>query len=230
MNIHVFQHVPFEGLGSISRWADGRGAQVRTTRFYDDPTIPALDDINLLIAMGGPMSVNDEAALPWLIAEKQCIRDAVARGIPTLGVCLGAQLIASALGAKVYRQADKEIGWLPIAGGTTAAETFAFPAHTTVFHWHGETFDLPPGAMCLASSTACPNQAFAIDGHVLGLQCHLEATPEAVATLVEYCGDELVPGRYVQAAAEILAASASTFHTSNRLMERLLDQLTRGDR
>ena len=114
------------------------------------------------------MSVNDEAALPWLAAEKQFVRDVVAQDIPVLGVCLGAQLIASALGARVFRGAVKEIGWFPIRGVSTPTSAFRFPAECLVFHWHGETFDLPENATWLAESAGCANQAFQLKHNVIG--------------------------------------------------------------
>ena len=145
MNVHVLQHVPFEGIGSIESWLAARDAQIRYTRFYESATLPDLMEIDLVIAMGRPMSVNDEATISWLMPEKQFIRDAIASGIPVLGVCLGAQLIASALGAHVYRNHQKEIGWFEIESVSGAEDVFRFPPKTVVFHWHGETFDLPAG-------------------------------------------------------------------------------------
>jgi GMP synthase-like glutamine amidotransferase len=170
---------------------------VSYTRFFDDPALPQLNGLDLVIAMGGPMSVNDESTLPWLLSEKRFIRSAVERGIPVLGVCLGAQLVASALGARVYRNAQKEIGWFSIEGTPSTPNTFRFPEKCIAFHWHGETFSLPPGAVRLAKSVACENQAFQI-AHVIGLQFHLETTPESARALLDHCGDELVPGPYVQ--------------------------------
>ncbi len=227
MNIHVLQHVAFEGLGSIARWASGRDARVTWTRFYQDPRIPRLDDVDLLVAMGGPMSVNDEGEFPWLVDEKACIRDAIARRVPTVGICLGAQLIANALGARVYPQPVKEIGWFPIAATDDARTRMAWPRDITAFHWHGETFDLPPRAVRLASSPACANQAFRIDDTGLALQFHLEATPDSVAQLVEHCRGELVAGEYIQQEPEIVGAPPSAFATTNALLDRLLDQLVR---
>jgi GMP synthase-like glutamine amidotransferase len=227
MHVHVFQHVPFEGLGSIGHWATDRGARVTWTRFHEDPAIPPLDDVDLLVAMGGPMSVNDERDYPWLADEKARIREAITRRIPTLGVCLGAQLIASALGSRVYRQPDKEIGWFPIQAADDAIRTLDWPREITVFHWHGETFDLPARAVRLASSPACLNQAFCVDDAAIGLQFHLEATPGSVAQLAAHCRDELVPGRYIQHEAEIVGATASACAATNALLDRLLDRLVR---
>ncbi|MCG6986123.1 MAG: gamma-glutamyl-gamma-aminobutyrate hydrolase family protein [Thiocapsa sp.] len=230
MKVQVLQHVPFEDIGSMRPWLAARGATLGYTRFYADPDLPAPDGIDLVIAMGGPMSVNDEAELPWLRAEKAFLRELVARRVPMLGVCLGAQMIASALGARVYPNAEKEIGWFPVwsvPGGTGAsADCFRFPCESRVFHWHGETFDLPPEAVRLASSAACANQAFQIGRHVIGLQFHLEATPESAAALIDHCRDELVAAPWIQTEAAIRAAGADVYTESNALMDGVLDYLT----
>src|SRR5690606_30657296 len=105
------QHVPFEGLGSMGPWLVRRKAEITFTRFFESPSLPDLSGMDLVIAMGGPMSVNDEAALPWLVHEKSFLRAAIGQGVPVLGICLGAQLIASALGAQVYPGPHREIGW-----------------------------------------------------------------------------------------------------------------------
>ena len=223
--VQVLQHVPFEGSGSIAGWLSAQRADVGTTRLFAGDPLPRADRIGALIALGGPMSVNDEDALPWLRPEKQLVRDAVARGIPVLGVCLGAQLIASALGARVYRGAASEIGWFPVHGVPDAAPGFQFPPESLVFHWHGETFDLPAGAVRLAGSAACENQAFQVGRHVVALQFHLETTPANVAALVEHCRDELVPGPYVQSEHDLLAAPAARYETINRLMRDVLAYL-----
>src|SRR5512136_1520357 len=107
MKVHVLQHLPFEDLGNIAPDLKARGAQVSYTHFFENPQLPPLDGFDLIIIMGGSMSVNDEEQLPWLKPEKQFIRDAIKRDIGILGVCLGAQLIASALGARVYRNSQK---------------------------------------------------------------------------------------------------------------------------
>ena len=230
MNVHVLQHVPFEGIGSMAVWLESRGADVSYTRFFKSPVLPQVKDYDLIIVMGGPMSVNDEATLPWLRAEKQFVRDAIERGVAVLGVCLGAQLIASALGARVFQNTHKEIGWYGIEATPGLKGSFRFPDTCTVFHWHGETFDLPPGAVNLAKSAVCENQAFQIGERVIGLQFHLETTPESAKAIVDNCGDELIPGPYIQTESEILDVKTSSYVEINSLMGEVLSYITRSFR
>ena len=226
MHAHILQHVPFEGLGSIEPWLTARRARVTWTRFFEDPSLPEAADVDLLIALGGPMSVNDEARLPWLRPEKRLIARAIALGRPVLGICLGAQLIASALGARVYPGPHREIGWHPVYGVRGDPGGFAFPEEFLAFHWHGETFDLPPGAVCLAHSTACRHQAFRIGRQALGLQFHVETTPASVAALIEHGRDELAAGgAHVQTEDTLRDAPPQTYGAANVLMARLLDVL-----
>ncbi len=227
MNVHVLQHAPFEDIGSIAGWLTARQVNISYTRLWEAAWLPDPSSVDLLIAMGGPMSVNDEDALPWLRPEKRFVRDAIERGIPTLGICLGAQLIASALGCPVYRNDDKEIGWFPIEA-TVEGSTFGFPAALDVFHWHGETFDLPAGAVRLARSRACQNQAFSLDRHVIALQFHLEATPVSVGELIANCADELADAPYIQRLCDMRTTPSAVFRTANRLMDQLLDALASG--
>jgi GMP synthase-like glutamine amidotransferase len=231
MHAHVLQHVPFEDIGSMASWLAARGATLSYTRFYEPAAAPPSPaGIDLVIAMGGPMSVNDEDHLPWLRAEKAFMRELVAGEVSVLGVCLGAQLIASALGARVYPNPEKEIGWFPVRahsdGHNGPIDPFRFPDECPVLHWHGETFDLPPGAIRLASSTACANQAFQIGRKVIGLQFHLETTPESAAAILDHCRDDLVAGPWIQTEAAIRAAAAGDYVAANQLMGLVLDYLT----
>ena len=228
MRVRVFQHVPFEGLGALEPAFLTRGCEIAFTRFFANDPLPAAADVDFLVALGGPMSVNDEAAWPWLAAEKEFIRRHVATGRPFLGICLGAQLLASALGARVFPNRDKEIGWFPIAGVPARdPAVFRFPATAEVFHWHGETFDLPPRAIPLARSQACENQAFQI-GAAIGLQFHLETTPATARALVEHARAELAPGPFVQSKAEILAEKPDRYAALHRLQDDLLAYLLAG--
>lgn len=182
----------------------------------------------MLVIMGGPMSVNDEDKFPWLSLEKQFVREFIESGKSVLGVCLGAQIIASAMGAKVFPNPVKEIGWFPVrAAGSIDESAFKFPPLKTVFHWHGETFDLPPGAVRLAESEGCVNQAFQLGKHVIGLQFHLETTPKSAREIVSHGRGELVPSRYVQTEEKILSASPDYYKSINDLMIRILIFLQR---
>ena len=158
MRAHYLQHVPFEGLGIIKPWLKAEGYELTNTRFYESAVFPDLNEVDLFIVMGGPMSVNDEVEFPWLVEEKQFIRRCIEEEKSVLGICLGAQLIASSLGARVYPNHVKEIGWFTVEGVLSPnREAFCFPLSQEVFHWHGETFDLPTGAFRLARSEGCEN-------------------------------------------------------------------------
>lgn len=226
MRVHYLQHVPFEGLGSIHAWLESRAATVTATRLYEGAHFPAPASIDLLIVMGGPMSVNDEASHEWLVAEKRFINEVMAANKGVMGICLGAQLIANCLGAKVFGNAERELGWFPIEAVASAAPSpFAplFASPREVFHWHGETFDLPAGATHLARSAACEHQAFSIGDRVLGMQFHLEMTAETLSAIIQNCPDDLAPGRWVQSEQGILGA-AERFESSNRVMAAVLSQ------
>ncbi len=226
MRAHYLQHVPFEGLGSIEPWLRTAGYEITNTQFFESSELPALNEIDLLVIMGGPMSVNDQDEFPWLSLEKKFIRNVIDSGKLVLGICLGAQLIASAMGAKVYQNPVKEIGWFPVQGvPPISSSSFSFPPSTEVFHWHGETFDLPPGATLIARSEGCENQAFQIGTSVIGLQFHLETTPESAREIVSNCRDELIPSPYVQTEEEIISAKSESYNSINQLMGNVLSFL-----
>jgi GMP synthase-like glutamine amidotransferase len=223
MRVHWLQHVPFEGLGAIGPWLAARCARVGVTRFHEAPALPPPADFDVLITMGGPMSVNDEAALPWLAAEKRFIRVAIEDGKRVLGICLGAQLVAAALGASVRPSGEREIGWHPLTRMGDGPLAAAVVPECAVFHWHGESFDLPAGAERLARSEACAQQAFAIGERVLGLQFHPEMTPEGALALIESCPADLAPGPWVQTPGEMLGEPAR-FTRLNAAMSALLER------
>lgn len=227
MRIHYFQHVPFEGLGNIEEWIKAKGHSLSTTHFYkDNVLLPRLDNIDWLIIMGGPMGAYEENIYPWLAAEKRFISQAISRRIKVLGVCLGAQLIASALGAEVYLNAHKEIGWFPINLTEESRSSILFrglPAEILVFHWHGDTFDLPSGAKHLAESIACKNQAFSYKNHVLALQFHLDVRKDNIEKWVQSGAEELIEAPYIQTAGEMLS-SDKRFAVIEKYMGQVLDR------
>jgi GMP synthase-like glutamine amidotransferase len=228
MRIQCLQHVSFEGPWGIADWARARGHSLALTPLYAGALPPDPSAFDWLVIMGGPMGVADEAEHPWLVPEKAAIRAAIEAGKTLVGVCLGAQLLAEALGGRVYRNREKEIGWMPIelTEAGQASEVFGFlPRALTVFHWHGDTFDLPAGALHLARSAACANQAFLHGGRVLGLQFHLESTPVSVADIIAHCADELVSGAHVQRAEQMLAAGPDHYQRIQQALFGVLDRL-----
>ncbi len=227
MNVHYLQHVAFEGLGSIEDWVRRGGHSLGATRFYLDEPLPPVQNADLLVVMGGPMNIYEEAKYPWLADEKRFIERVIATDGRVLGVCLGAQLVADVLGARVYANADKEIGWYPVEKTQAASASrllAAFPAQLDVFHWHGDTFDIPAGAVHVARSAGCANQAFVYDKRVVGLQFHLEATADSARQIIAHGADDLVDGRYIQTPQAMLV-DGRRFDTINRVMHDLLDRL-----
>lgn len=224
MRIHSFEHVPFEDLAQIGVWAENKGYKLSRTRFYANEQPPALSELDWLVVMGGPMNIYEEDRYPWLAQEKAFIGEAISRGKLVLGICLGAQLIADVLGGPVSRNKYKEIGWLPVSLRAAALSSplfHDFPSEFIAFHWHGDTFALPPGALGIAFSFGCANQAFAYTTKVVGLQFHLESTPASVKKLIDNCGDELIPGAYIQNAAEMMAPG-QFFLEIEKIMHTLL--------
>jgi len=229
MRLHYLQHVPFEDLANIGTWAEGRGHRVSGTLLFEDGKFPRISEFDWLVVMGGPMGVYDDGRYPWFTREKEFIEKAIAGGKIVLGICLGAQLIADVLGGRVYRNVHKEIGWHPVSLTREAAGSSffnGFPGRFTAFHWHGDTFDIPPGCMRAAESEACANQAFEYNGRVVGLQFHLESSIESIGRLIRNCRDELVQGRYIQSPEEMLS-SHNSLQEINRLMNSFLDNIER---
>lgn len=224
MRIQTLQHVPFEDIGSMAQDFQQTGYPVNTTHWYRGDSAPSLDSFDVLIVMGGPMGVYDEAAFPWLREEKALIKAAIEAGKKVVGICLGAQLIADVCGATVSRNPHREIGWFPLIRQAPDEPIARLLDGAEVFHWHGDTFDLPAGAVWLASSDACRHQAFRLGKSVFGFQFHLETTPTSAAALIEHCGDELDGSRYVQSPARITDNPAA-FAQINRLMSAVLREI-----
>jgi GMP synthase-like glutamine amidotransferase len=185
--VAIFRHAPTEGPGYFSTYLSRHGIPWRMVKTDESEPVP--EDpraFSGMAFMGGPMSVNDD--LPWIEPVLALIRAAIADRIPVLGHCLGGQLMAKAMGASVTRNRVKEIGWgrVVLLENTEAERWFGTPLKSfESFHWHGETFSIPPGAVRIASSPYCENQAFVLDRH-LAMQCHVEMTPELIHT---WCRD-----------------------------------------
>lgn len=187
--VNVIRHLAFEDLGSFSPVLQAHGYQVNYIDAADFALTPdelsqidALSD-DLLVILGGPISVNDTDMFPFLDGEINLLKRRIAADKPTLGICLGAQLIARALGAKVYPGKEKEIGWYELsltAAGEQSALRYLDAKHCSMLHWHGETFDLPVGAALLAFSEKCLHQAFSYGRNILALQFHPEITQRAM--------------------------------------------------
>lgn len=226
MRVHYLQHVPFEDPAMIFDWAESKGYSISGTRLFENEKPPKPYEVDFLLVMGGPMNIYEEMEHPWLKTEKNFIDQCIDRGVKTLGICLGAQLIADVLGGRVKANGEKEIGWFPVKCTTDAASSPFFshmPASFEVLHWHGDTFTTPHECKHLASSGVCANQAFSFEDHVLGLQFHLEFTPERVEAILKNCGHELVDAPYIQSAEEIRMHCETKLEESNQLMTSILD-------
>jgi len=227
MRVHHLQHVPFEGLGSMEPVLKKRGHHLTHTHLYENQPLPAVSDIDRLIIMGGPMSIYDDKIYPWLSAEKKFIREVINSDKIVIGICLGAQLIADALGARVYKNKHREIGWFNVKITPEAKNTIlsgVFPEQAEVFHWHGDTFDIPAGAIRIAESEACKNQGFIMNDRIVAFQFHLETTADSAKALIENCRNELDGSRFVQTEEELLS-DIQRFDNINQMMSGVLDSL-----
>ena len=223
MRVLVLQHAVFEGPGEIARWAEARGHAITVRHLYAGDALPALEEFDLLVVMGGEMNIYQDRDWRWLKWERPFIASALAAGKRAVGICLGAQFLADALGGRVTQNLEHELGWFPVVWTDEAQKVFPeLPTTGTVLHWHGDTYSLPAGAVRLASSDVCEQQGFLVPGRVLALQFHLEVDPALVQEFVD--GQSEWPhGRFVQKPADILAAAAKYCDANRRLLFHLLD-------
>ncbi|MDX1612605.1 MAG: type 1 glutamine amidotransferase [Candidatus Thermoplasmatota archaeon] len=223
--LHVLQHAPYEGPAHLGWWALTRGLRLARTQLHTGEALPSVEDLENLVILGGPMSVGDETTYPWLAAEKALIGEAIEEGLPVLGVCLGAQLIAEVLGGEVTRAEHREVGWHPVTLTGEAGKHRALqdlPSSFQALHWHGDTYELPTGATHLARSEACEQQAFAYQDHVLALQFHLEFAPGDVQRLAEACPQDLEPGPWVQG-EDAMMEDPERYQAAQGHLETILD-------
>lgn len=207
MRIHVLQHSSINTLGTIEEYAKIKNHRLESTRFYETKNPPELDSFDLLIIMGGPIGIYDYEENPWLRDEKAFIKTAIETGKTILGICLGAQLLADILGARVYENRHMEMGWFPVRapGGENKPKFLAgLPDEITFFHWHSRTFDLPAGAVQLFESEGCKNQGFIYNSRVVALQFHPEVNEDRIQNLIKRFGDGIVNGPFVQKKEEML--------------------------
>jgi len=236
----VLQHVPMEGPERIADLAEARGMTTDVWEVWGPRGVPrSLDGADLLVVMGGGMGVGDrdDPRYPFLAPEIRLIEAALAAGIPTLGVCLGAQLLAFAAGAAVYpatrlmpdgtRERVREVGWAPVRWEATAEEPAlrGLGKTTQVLHWHGDTFDLPAGAVHLASTERCRNQAFRLGPRTFGLQFHVEIRLPTVSRWVEEDADFVALAEGPDGGARILADTTRIGYEARREGDRLIENI-----
>ncbi len=224
MRIHIVEHEKFEKPGYIINWALKKSWGISYTQTYNLDKFPDHSSYDLLIIMGGPMGVYEEEKYPWLVKEKIFIKEAVAQRKKIVGVCLGSQLLAEVLGARVFKNQWKEIGFFDVYHtGIDHPLMLGIPNKFTAFHWHGDTFTLPEGAINFFRSDACQHQLFLWDNIVLGLQFHLEVTQELLNLFLSEANSELEEeGPYLQS-AEIMKKYEYLIPSINNHLEQLLN-------
>ena len=231
----VLQHIACEPPAAFEDELRSRGLELVRVELDEGEAVPDVDGFAGIVVMGGPMGAYEDGEHPWLAGEKRYLREAVGRDVPVWGVCLGAQLLAASLGARVYPGDRPEVGLLPVELTEAAASDPVFgdaPRSIPTLQWHGDTFDLPEGATLLASSSAYPNQAFRF-GRSYGLQFHVEVTPELAAqwgevpAYAESLESILGPGALDRLVAEVSAQAGSTLPLARRLFGRWLERVVR---
>lgn len=222
------QHSETVKPGNLAAWAHERGVGLQVVHPYAGEPLPRAADVTDMVILGGAMNVDHEDEHPWLADEKALLRRLVRRrDMRLLGICLGSQLLAEALGARVYCSDQHEIGWWPVrlTDDGRASTTFgALPPELTTFHWHGCTFDIPAGATRVAHSDGCANQAFEYEGRVFGVQFHPEFSLELVHELVAADSEPVPHGSFVQAPHDFLGRVAQ-FSRARGYLDALLDRV-----
>ncbi len=226
MKVHALYHVEFEGLGSIKDWIQKNNLPLSETHLYNGEKLPPVNEFDILIIMGGPMNIYEEDKYSWLKKEKTFIKNAIESNKKVIGICLGAQLIAEVLQSKIYRNKYKEIGWFPIQFSKEITK-YTFKGidlkEAVVFHWHGDTFDLPKSAILFANSIGCKNQGFLYKKNVMALQFHLEVNHASLDEMIKNGASELTSDSFIQSAEKITEIAPKYIKGNNQLLEKLLD-------
>jgi GMP synthase-like glutamine amidotransferase len=226
---HCLQHLPDEGPGYAASWLAAHGHALTFTRLFEpDPIFPSLAEFDALLVLGGAMSVNDEARFPWLVREKEFLRSTLQAGKITLAICLGAQLVAQALGGEVRPNPEPEIGFWTVRFSTKALThplLRGWPDKAAVLHWHVDTFTVPPGAVRVGMSAGCAAQGFVWGDGIIGLQFHPEINEEMVEKLINFENHETADEQeFVQTAAQMRDKLKSVWK-GHKLLDHLLKNM-----
>jgi GMP synthase (glutamine-hydrolysing) len=227
MRIHYLVHAPTEERTVIQDWANSRKYAIKGTRSYAGEPLPSLSEFDFLIIKGGPQSLRELEKFPYLQKEIELVQQAIEQKKHVLGICLGAQIIGEALGAKTVKSPHTEIGVYPIEATAVAADDplFSnFPSSFDAMHWHYDMASIAPGCVLLAKSAGCPHQAFRYQDHVYALQFHLELTKPLITRMVQNFQKDFPEGEFTKKPTEILTAD---FSTINDRMYLALDHLVK---
>jgi GMP synthase-like glutamine amidotransferase len=235
MKIYCLEHLKNETLGSIGTWITQKQYSLTKTLLYkedcyEEPLFPNPEEFDLLLIMGGSMSVWQETEYPWLKPEKKFVKEVIKSGKPILGSCFGGQIIADVLGAKVKKNRTKEIGWHTVKSvippGTEKKASLEIPtcyfSEFKAFMWHGDTFEIPAGATRLFESEACANQGYLYNGNILGVQFHPEADRQWVKNQIEESRHELIPDKHIQT-ADAICRQKKSFEEAEKLSFTIMD-------
>ena len=223
MRIHFIQHMPFENPGTIADWAKEKNYSTTYTKIFENTDFPSIDSFDMLVIMGGVMGVYEENTYAWMNAEKSFIKKSIKANKKILGICLGAQFVAEALGANVFPHTKKEIGWFEVEKINQHKLTENLPQTFATFHWHGDTFTLPENAIHLFKTNACEQQGFLYNDRVAGLQFHMEVKEDLLNGMTENERAELIKADYVQTEDDIKNLTPKYIGQQKKFMYEFLE-------